>query len=362
MPAAIEKDFSNSFPVLDRYTYLNTASCGPLSTELVTWRREQDHLLLEGGSAYRDLHKDQFRDFRKDIAAAFSTSPLQVALVPNFSFGFNVLVDALPQNSKVLLLKEDYPSVNWPFEFRKFDVEYAEINANLERNIEEAILKHRPDVFAFSLVQFVSGIRIDLKFLTRIKENFPELLLLADGTQFLGTVDLDFDNSPIDALGASGYKWMLGGYGNGLFLLNEDLHKKIRPRTLGYNSADIGKPKDGFHLAGHLEPGHQAVINFGSLAFSISRMKGIGMGRVETYLTGLVAEAKVAFTDLGLLQPEVVEREIHSPIFNLQTEESVFGRLKDNGILGSWRGNGIRVSFHYYNSREDLQRLLSFLR
>lgn len=355
------KDFKSSFPALYNYTYLNTASCGLLSSDLLAWRREQDQLLMEGASTYRDLHKQQFREIRKVLGGVFGTSDSQVALVPNFSFGFNVLLDGLPKETKILLLQGDYPSVNWPVEHRKFDVCYVEINADLEKNIEMAAARYNPDVFAFSSVQYISGIKLDLKFLQKLKDSYPKMLLLADATQFLGTTDFNFENSPLDAMGASGYKWMLGGFGNGTFLFKQNLRERISPYMLGYNSADTGRPNDGYYLLGHLEPGHQDVLTYGSLAYSMSQLKEIGMGKIESHLNHLTAEAKKSFSDLGLLQKDVLDREGHSQIFNLQANEEVFKRLKEHHILCSWRGNGIRVSFHFYNTGEDLQRLLSFL-
>ena len=52
-----------------------------------------------------------------------------------FSFGFNTLLDGLPRDLKVLMLKSDYPSINWAVEHRDFNVCYANIDDNLEENI-----------------------------------------------------------------------------------------------------------------------------------------------------------------------------------------------------------------------------------
>ena len=119
------QDFSSQFPVIKDYTYLNTASCGLLSRDLVEWRNDHDRRLMEGGSLFRDLHKAHIREIRQVVADFFSTSESNVALLPNFSFGWNTLLDGMAKNKKVLLLKGDYPSVNWPVEHRKFETCYA---------------------------------------------------------------------------------------------------------------------------------------------------------------------------------------------------------------------------------------------
>ena len=40
--------------------------------------------------------------------------------------------------------------------------------------------------------------------------------MIGDGTQFLGAHAFHFNTSPFDVLAASGYKWLLAGFGNGV--------------------------------------------------------------------------------------------------------------------------------------------------
>ena len=355
-------ELRKEYPVLDHYTYLNTASCGLISKSLVNWRQQHDLNLLNGGSVFRDLHKPHIESIRASVARFFRTSENEVALIPNFSFGFNTLLDGLAPNLKVLLLKTDYPSINWAVENRDFEVCYAEIDANLEENIEAAILEHQPDVFAFSLVQYISGIKINLEFIKRLKAYHQNLFLVADGTQFLGTSNFDFSESGLDALGASTYKWMLAGYGNGILMIKEEAQKKLFPKTIGFNSADaIFSGRDEIIFIKRFEPGHQDTLNYGSLQKSIEMLEKIGMDVIEEKVRFISSEAKKRFMELDLLDDAVVRREEHSTIFNIKSESGLFQKLKDNNIICSKRGKGIRVSFHYYNTVEDLDKLLSVI-
>jgi selenocysteine lyase/cysteine desulfurase len=288
---------------------------------------------------------------------------METALVPNFSFGFNTLLGGVAEGKKVLLLNTDYPSINWAVENRNFDVCYADINENLEQNIEEAIANYRPDVFAFSLVQYISGVRVDLDFLKRLKAYHPDLLLIADGTQFLGTTNFNFSESGIDVLGASTYKWMLAGYGNGFFMVNEEAQGKILPKMIGFNSADaMYSRRDQIAFVKLFEPGHQDTLNYGSLQQSIKMLTEIGIDKIEAKISLIAAKARASFADLGLLDEVVLNRNQHSSIFNIKGDDNLFERLKANQIICSKRGHGIRVSFHFYNSEEDLEKLISILK
>jgi len=356
------QDISQVFPVLDAYTYLNTASCGIISKPLIDWRHEHDKDLMNQASVFRDRHKTHIESIRKSVANFFDASINETALVPNFSFGFNTFLGGLNGNHKILLLKTDYPSINWAVENREFEVCYADINENLEMNIEEAITAHHPTIFAFSLVQYISGIKIDLEFLKRLKAYHPNLLLVADGTQFLGTSDFSFSKSGLDVLGASTYKWMLAGYGNGVFIVKEDIHNKITPKTIGFNSADaIYGKRDEITFIKRFEPGHQDTLNYGSLQLSIKMLQDIGMKVIENKINSISIMAKKRFTELGLLDDSVVRRNQHSSIFNLKGNDALFQKLKENNIICSQRGNGIRVSFHFYNTEEELDKVISII-
>lgn len=355
-------ELKKEFPVLDRYTYLNTASCGLISKSLVEWRQQHDTNLMEGGSVFRDQHKPHIERIRGTVARFFDASENETALVPNFSFGFNTLLGGLPRNMKVLLLSSDYPSINWAVEHRDFDVCYAQIDENLEQNIEEAITQHQPDVFAFSLVQYLSGIKIDFEFLKRLKAYHSNLLIIGDGTQFLGTSRFNFAESGLDVLGASTYKWMLAGYGNGVFMIKEEAQKKIFPETIGFNSADaIFSKQDDIPFVKRFEPGHQDTFNYGSLERSIAFLNDFGMDKVEERIRNLSEMVKVRLSELGLLDDIVMKRNQHSSIFNIKGSDSLFQKLKDNNIICSQRAHGIRFSFHFYNTEEDVNKLVSVI-
>ncbi len=312
---------------------------------------------------FRDLHKMHIAEIRESVAQFFHTKASNVALVPNFSFGMNVLLDGLSKGKKVLLLKGDYPSVNWPFENRDFDVCYAQIDANLEANIAEAVAQHKPDILALSIVQYISGIKVDLTFLKDLKQQYPQLTIIGDGTQFLGTSDFNFEESAFDIVGASAYKWMLSGYGCGLFMIKEEVQGRIVPSSIGYNSADADFNKRyDIEFVGHLEPGHQDTLNYGSLGESIRFLNALGKHNIQAHLDHLTQRARIAFQEMGLLSHTVSERKNHSTIFNLNGDTSLFNRMKNEGIIASLRGDGLRVSFHIYNTENDLETLLDVLR
>lgn len=357
------EEIRKHFPALSSCTYLNTASNGVIPKPVVEWRRQHDMDLMNHASVFRDQHKKHIEQIRKTVADFFNASEDETALVPNFSFGMNTVLEGLPKGQKVLLLKNDYPSILWPVEMRDFDVCYAEIDENLELNIEAAVAKHKPDIFMFSIVQWLTGIKIDFEFLKQLKSNNPNLLLIADGTQYLGTENFNFAENAIDVVGASAYKWLTAGYGNGFIMVKKSARERIFPRTIGFNSAErFESLATETTFMKHFEPGHQDTLNYGSLEQAILFQKKLGTEELYKKIVSISRKAKENFAEMGLLKNDTLLREKHSSIFNLNGDLALFEKLKNNNIICSPRGGGIRVSLHYYNTEDELENLLEILK
>ena len=351
------------FPVLKQYIYANTASAGLLGEDLLEWRQGHDLDFLIGGSDMKNKGFAHMPEIKRTVGDYFGCRGDQVALLPNFSLGLNLLLEGLPKEKRVLLLENDYPSVNWPFESRDFSCEYAPIDENLEGNIEKRIASGNIDVLALSLVQWVNGVRIDLEFLKDLKQRYPQLLILADGTQFCGMEPFNFRESGIDILGVSAYKWLLAGYGNGFFLIQDGVEEQFQLKGIGHGSVDGDASKrDKIPFCKLLEPGHLDSLNFGSLEFALKFLEDIGQDNIGKRVQELSQRAMGAFSELGLLEPYVPKRNRHSSIFLIRGDEKLFNRLREEQVVASPRGGGIRLSFHFYNTLEEIDQIAHLLK
>lgn len=351
------------FPLLRKCTYLNTAVFGPLYDSLIDWRQEHDLDALLHGSEMWEQTLKTLSDTREKIGQFFNCDRERVALVYNYSLGMNLLLEGLQAKRNVLLLENDYPSVNWPFESREFAITTLGITSDLEERIAEAVKKKHIDVFAFSIVQWLDGFLIDLEFIKKLKRDNPNLLIIADGTQFCGAMSFDFKASGIDVLGVSGYKWLLSGYGNGFMLFADNLENELKVPTTGFNAAHGNfDNKETMALAKKFEPGHLSSLNFGSLKFSLDFLDSIGMEQITQHNQNMSKKLKEALNGMGLLQKHIVDREAHSTIFNIKAGQKVFKTLSDNDILCAMRGDGIRVSFNFYNGMDDFEHLIKVLK
>ncbi|NER18853.1 aminotransferase class V-fold PLP-dependent enzyme [Spongiivirga citrea] len=349
-------DPKEDFPILNNTTYLNTARSGLLSRSLKKWRSEHDEWFLNEGSEYRKNQEDFLISVRKDLGGFFNCAWDQVALTPNFSIGFNILLDRVRTPKKVLMIADDYPSINNAIEARNFEVSYIQLSEDIEEKIAQTVEKEQPDILAVGVVHYKTGLKIDLEFIRNLKKQYPNLLIFADGTQFCGTESFSFDDSGIDILGASGYKWLLAGYGNGFMLYSE---KAIDLLSLHNNDrmSETYKQHESL-LQFYNQPGHLDTLNFGSLQFAIKKLTS---QNVEEQINQVSNIAKERLLEKGALQDFVSKRRKHSSIFLLEGGAKLHSKLEENGILTALWEDKVRISFHYYNTEEDVDRLCSFL-
>ncbi|GAA4803347.1 aminotransferase class V-fold PLP-dependent enzyme [Olivibacter ginsenosidimutans] len=350
----------DQFPALKNSTYLNTATSCLLAKDILHWRRQHDEAFLQQGYAFRGHFEEFLVDVKRTVANFFHADAQNTFLLPNFSFGFNTFLQGLASAERILLLQEDYPSVNYPIERLAFPYAYVSVSASMEDDILRKIETFKPTVFAFSLVQYISGIKIDFKFLKHLKEKYPDMLLLADGTQYCGTEVFDFKASGLDLLASSGYKWMMAGYGSGFLLLQEQAKARLHHvHSTNTPSASFLREKDPFSL--YFEPGHQDTLVFGTLKQAILLLQKTGIQTITDINHRLSIAAKIAFTERGLLTEAVVKRKQHATIFNLDLSETCYQQLQEQQIICVRRGSGVRVGFHFFNTEADLATLLQVI-
>ena len=348
------------FPILNHYTYLNVANHGLISQDLVDYRIGLLESMRDKASLFTNKRNVFIDSVRNTIAQFIDANPENTAVIPNFSTGFNILINDIDRTKTFLLLDGDYPSVNWPVETRGFSCQYAAIDEHLEDNIATAFKKKVPDFFCFSIVQYISGIKINLDFIKELKVQYPQVIFIADGTQYVGCEVFRFRESGLDILLTSCYKWLHAGDGNGFICVKDDVAEHIKPQTIGFRSTRnvmVAEPT----FISRFEPGHQDMLAFGSLQFAMDKAADTGLQTIKELTENLALPARKALTSRGLLDDAVVKRNVHSSIFNIKGDKKLHDSLLENNIVTSLRGDGIRVSFSYLNTTVDLDKLIHVL-
>ena len=354
-------DFSLHFDIPHGLTYLNTPGNGLMPTTHYQWRqqREKDFFAPEG--KLRDEQVSFIEGVKETVAQTFHCLSNQVYCTANFSVGYNTLLNGLAKDLTFLLIDEDYPSLNFPVISRGFKHHFIPQGENLEAQILEGIKKHKAQVLVLSVINYITGLKIDLSFIRTLKELHPDLLIIGDATQYLGTALFDFSTSGFDALGCSGYKWLMAGFGNGILLLSEQLKEQL------YKEAkERQRPKEAMWqhksiLDTYFEPGHQDCSAHGTLQQSLLFLQKLELTKIEQHIAGLTQQAYAALEERNLLLPIAAARPIQSALINIQIDQSLYPLLLTEGIRCFPRGTGIRIGLHLYNTEQDIEKLIHLI-
>lgn len=347
--------------MLEKYTYLNTASSGILSRSIFNHRRDHDLDFLNNASIFRETYFDHVHSVKDTIGKVFGCDSKRIGLTPNYSWTINAVAEALPVKLKILTVQGEYPSVVEPFKTRNYEVITISGPSQNPEYLISKIIDHKIDVLLISSVQWDTGNYLTSSDFVQIKKALPDLLILVDGTQYLGICPFDFDNSGIDAMISSGYKWLSSGYGNGFIMMSDYFLNRASLKIYGNNTI-IDRMLTPYNNPGQLwEPGHIDTLNFTTLQMAIENLNEIGLGNIERHINKLALTLKTAMVQSGYLPASVLGTSKHSGILLLPGDNNLVESLRKQDILVSFR-NGVRVSFHFYNNKEDVYRFIEAFR
>src|ERR1700730_1900873 len=200
----------------------------------------------------------------------------------------------------------------------------------------------RTRVLAISAVQFWSGFRTDLGALGAALKG-RDVLLVVDAIQAVGPMRLDLAATPADFLCAGAQKWLLGPIGVGFAYVGPRMLERLKPVTIGTDS--VGRDEEDFDYDITLKPDAR---RFEEVVLRLADRL-----RAELPRRGyeLVLKSTLPSERSGIVSfrhPRMVPAELHT-------------RLREAGVILSLRSDFLRASPHYYNSDEDLNRLLEAL-
>jgi len=352
------------FPALEDRVYLNTAGGGPMGREATQAARAYyDELYREGDTRWNAC-LERVEETRAQLACILNTSPRDLAFLGNASQGLNLVADMLDGN--VVAFADDFPSVTMPWLQRGRSVRFMDSTEAIADAMEDA-LTTETDILAVSFVQYKTGHRLDLKRTSDLCRS-RNIRLVVDATQGFGVFPIDLERTPVDALVFSGYKWANAGYGIApLYVARAHLEGHGLPAA-GWRSAQEPYDLEATKLdlttdARGLELGHPPFAGVFALGGALGLIESIGLEAIESRVQDLVDALHRGLDARGITVDSPRERDRRSGITMVRVSDpnATADALAEKKILVSARGNGLRVSLHYYNNENDIERFLDAL-
>ena len=372
------KKYRREFPFTKNVTFLNHASFGPIPLRALKKTKEYyDALSLKKIMDMDEATFGMMDKIRTYIAKMIKVKSSEIGLVPNTSYGLNIVANGLDwkRGDKVLLPEVEFPANVYPWlnlkskgvgiKFIKSKNGFFDIN-----NLLEAI-DSGCRLLSLSYVQFFNGFKNDLKTIGKICEE-KNLFFVVDGIQGIGCLDLDVSKCKIDFLACGGQKWLLSSLGTGFFYLSEKAKMKIKPAFFGWlgvdwkmNWADLLKHNlKPFSSVRKFEIGTYPFSTLWTMCSSLELFSEIGLKAVEKKVLSLL-DILIDYLQNSPIQiRSSLDPKHRSGILSFSTKDcsKLHELLSRKKILTSFRENSIRVSPHFYNSFEEIEKLIQVLK
>jgi len=374
----------DQFPITKNKVFLNHAATSPLplcSSEAMkdfVKDKVDAQSTMEG-----DLGpwQERIRNCRRLFSQLVGAKEQEVAYVPNTTFGLNLIAQMLPYRpgSNVVTNNLEYPSnvIAWlKLEERGVEIRFirnTDGKIGLSQ-IEEAV-DGKTVALAVGQVGWYHGFRHDLKAISEIAHG-KGAYLVVDAIQSAGAMKIDVKKEGIDFLACGSYKWLLGPPGAGFLFIREDLIDALNPPLVSYESIDPELAEknifEGFDLyrlryskgIGKYEVAHLSDLAYVGAEASMKLLLDYGIGRVEQRIReiGNYLVDRLVGAGYGLQTP-LDEKERHAIVnFKVKDWKKTWKGLTEKGIIVSPRMGGIRVSPHFYNTQDEIDRLMEALK
>jgi len=360
-----------NYPATESYTYFNTASCGLISLATMNCSHSYQHLLGHQGSVYRDTLFDEMQKIKAVIGEFIHATPQDLALIPNFSSGMNYIVPMLQSLGSVLLIENDYPSLTLPWQLHNYEVHWLPQNPPQDLKslidldqIAEKLRSQSIKILAISWVQYATGFIVAMKQLSKIcKEN--NTLLVVDATQAIGGIPIDLEDTPVDILMCSCYKWATAGFGNGILYMHPDVVAQFETPVIGKGSTglyeSVYQPETMGLKARIFEIGHHNYGGFLVLSQTLSVLQQIGVHNIYERILALTQYFKERLPEQYTIISDYTPEQSTGIVAIKGGHSQVQEALKQEKIIVSARGEGLRISMHFYNTFEEVDHLLQVL-
>ncbi|NKZ06998.1 aminotransferase class V-fold PLP-dependent enzyme [Actinomadura latina] len=204
------------------------------------------------------------------------------------------------------------------------------------------------------------------------------VLYLLDACQSVGQLTIDVEEIGCDILSATGRKYLRGPRGTGFLYVRRQIVRTLVPPFLDLHAATWKMP-GGFEMrdtAQRFETWERYVAGQIGLGVAADYASDLGMTDIETRVTGLAAGLReelagrpgVTVLDKGARPSGIVTFTVdgHDPaaIKGAAREHGVNINVTyplSHGYDPHARPAAVRASVHYYNTEEELERLLSVL-
>jgi kynureninase len=361
------------FPILQRKTYLNSCSLGALSGRSMAYLAEFQELWNElGASAWYELWMGRIEELRARVAGLLAAEEAEVALSPSVSAALSSIASAVDhaRRPRVVVAELDFPTLAYQW-LAKPGVEVVRVPSDDGVGIDLArwaeAIDERTAVVATSHVFYSTGAIQPLAPLGELARRAGALFVV-DGYQAMGQIPVHPRGAGADVYVAGPLKWMLGGPGLAYLWVRRELVPELRPTIASWFGA-----RDQFRFevdrlelrddASRFAMGTPAMPTVYTALGGAEIVAEVGIERIRRRVSDLTEELVRRALAAGMELRVAGSAAERSGIVMVRAGDArgAVRALAEEGIVVDSRGDFVRVSPHFYNNAEEVERVVEAL-
>jgi selenocysteine lyase/cysteine desulfurase len=367
--AAVRREF----PVVQRMLYLDSAHQTPLASSV---RAALENFYTEGHefAGPKSVWLRRVEDVRARLAKLIGADASEIAFTKNTSEGLNIAATTIPfaAGDNVLMVAGDHPNNAYAFlNLGRRGVEVRFVPLRGETADAATFAEHidaRTKAISLSHVTFHAGHRFDIESIGRLARD-KKVYFIIDAMQSVGVVPLDVKAAHASLVAFGCHKGLYVPQGMGALYVRKDL-TELQPAYLAVAGlanppADLVARVDNMQLredAGRFEIGNFNLPDIHALAAALSLVEHLGVEQIYEHVLALGDRLIEHLDRLGVDLVGPRERKYRSHIYVLDLPASDWLEyLAAENVRVSPERDGIRVSFGFFNTLEDVDRLAAII-
>jgi len=343
------------FPYLKERVYLDTASAGLVwSGHGDAIARFYDNIKSRGYDAAEEWRAMQAR-VRNRLARLVGVAPEDITFLSNTTEGLNLTAHSLilSAGDQIVVAADEFPSVTLAWKVAEGrGVELVQVPIPQERQRAATLLAAitpRTRVLSVSHTHANTGTTLDVALLGRECRQ-RGVLLVVDGLQALGAIPVTLDE--VDVYASSFFKWMLSGFGIAVLITSEHARAAMTPAYRGYANMDDQR---------QLQYAHVNYPALYGLDATLDMFESIGWDTVYGRVRQLGDHLAQVAEQHGLQRITPENQRAGIQVFRSARAQAVCEQLSAQGVSVAARGEGVRVSPHFYNTRDEIDQCVALL-
>jgi len=372
------ESYRDEFPVVNRRAYLISASLGPVSNRSQDYLQEYMDAWATKGAPDLVWVEDIFprmRSVKETFGRLVGADADELAITVKVSLALGAIFSCVDfsKRKKVILSELDFPTDGHvALAYRRLGAEPVFLKSDgltVPMEAYRDAIDEDTALVVTNRVLYRTSALIDAKEVCRMARDAGAWSVV-DDFHGAGILPVDVHDLGCDFYTAGVLKWLCGGPGLTFLYARRDLLSSLEPLVTGWFATKEPFSFDLQHLDYHpsarrLEHGTPAAPVAFIAQGGLDIISEVGPQNTGEHQQDLIDHVIARADEAGLPVRSPRDRNARGGVVNIGVgaeAEKVCHALLDRNVCTDFRGDGIRVSPHFFSNDADIERLFEALR